>query len=227
MLNAPGRLERVAHRGSPHERRENTLAGFLLALEHGADAIELDVHCTADGVVVVHHDPRVRGRPIDRSPWESLRGVDLGSGAAIPTLAAVLEAIGDRAVVYVELKGEAIEQTVIAVLREHGRRFAVHSFDHTAIERATLLAPDVPRGILIDKDVADAARSMREAVHRTLARDVWPHWTLVDEALMDAARELGVRVIPWTVNSPDEARRLAAMGVHGVCTDDVGMLANL
>jgi glycerophosphoryl diester phosphodiesterase len=49
----------------------------------------------------------------------------------------------------------------------------------------------------------------------------------VDEALMDAARELRVRVIPWTVNAAAEARRLAAMGVHGVCTDDVRLLANL
>lgn len=227
MTNAPGRLERVAHRGSPRERRENTLPGFLLALEHGADAIELDVHRTANGVVVVHHDPRVHGRPIDESPWEALRGLDLGSGAAIPTLAAVLDAIRDRAVVYVELKGEAIEQAVIAVLREHGQRFAVHSFDHPAIERAALLAPDIPRGILLDENVADAAQVMREAVQRTRARDVWPHWTLVDEALMDAAMELRVRMIPWTVNSPDEARRLAVLGVHGVCTDDVRMLANL
>jgi len=227
MTSAPGRFERVAHRGSPSQRRENTLSGFLLALEHGADAIELDVHRTVDGVVIVHHDPRVQGRLIEESTWEALAGTDLGSGARIPTLAETLASIGERAVVYVELKGRAIEQAVIDVLRAHGRRFAVHSFDHAAVERAALLAPDIPRGVLLDENVLDAARAMRTAVALTLARDVWPHWTLVDEVLMDVARELGLRVIPWTVNSPAAARRLLALGVHGVCTDDVRMLANL
>ena len=87
----------------PGDCVENTLPGFLLALERGADAIELDVHVTGDGVVVVHHDDKVRGRAIAAARWGEIEGIDLGGGAPIPRLDQVLIAIGDRATVYVEL----------------------------------------------------------------------------------------------------------------------------
>src|SRR5213594_1556334 len=110
-------IERVAHRGSPRERLENTLPSFLLALERGADAVELDTHVTSDGVVVVHHDDVVQRRAIARTSWRELSEIDLGSGARIPRLPDVLDAIGDRATVYIELKGAHIEDVVIAVTR--------------------------------------------------------------------------------------------------------------
>lgn len=227
MLTAPAGLERVAHRGSPRERMENTLPGFVLALEHGADAVELDVHATADGVAVVHHDADVSGRPIIRTNWSELALTDLGNGARIPTLQDVLLAIGDRATVYVELKGSGVEAPAIATVRQFGRRYALHSFDHDAIARAAGLAPEIARGVLLDRGTASAPGVLRAAVHRTRARDVWPHWTLVDTPLMDAARQANVRVIPWTVNSADVAGQLAQLGVAAVCTDDVRLLAKL
>jgi glycerophosphoryl diester phosphodiesterase len=102
------RFERVAHRGSPKERTENTLPGFLLAIDHGADAVELDVHATKDGEVVVHHDEAVQRMVIAQSAWRDLSRIDLGDGDRIPRLRDVLEAIGDRAAVYIELKGRGI-----------------------------------------------------------------------------------------------------------------------
>jgi glycerophosphoryl diester phosphodiesterase len=206
---------------------ENTLPGFLLALEHGADAVELDTHVTSDGVVVVHHDDVIHRRAIARTAWRELEEMDLGSGARIPRLQDVLDAIADRATVYIELKGAAIEDTVVAVARQHGRHCALHSFDHEAIARVARRAPDIPRGLLFDKNTKQAVRSMRTAVERIRPRDVWPHWSLVNSAFMEAASELQVRVIPWTVNSLNTARSLASAGVAGICTDDVRLLAQL
>jgi glycerophosphoryl diester phosphodiesterase len=226
MLNGL-RFERVAHRGSPREAQENTLPGFLLALRHGADAIELDTHVTGDGVVVVHHDFDAEGHEIAATPWAVLAGLDLGEGLRIPTLAEVLDAVADRAMVYIELKGLAIEDAVIEVARRHGRRFALHSFDHDAIERASRRAPEIPRGVLLDRDVANPASLMQDAVARTGARYVWPHWTLVDEKFMTRAAQLEVHVICWTVNAIEKARRLQTLGVAGICSDDVRLLANL
>src|SRR5438270_12984091 len=125
MPTASVRFEKVAHRGAPRERVENTLPGFLLALERGADAVELDVHVPSDHVVVVHHDDVVQGQRIAPSSWETLSRVDLGRGARIPRLDEVLKTIGDRATVYVELKGQGIEDAVIEVARAHGRRYAL------------------------------------------------------------------------------------------------------
>jgi glycerophosphoryl diester phosphodiesterase len=221
------RLERIGHRGIPVERKENTLAGFLLAVELGADAVELDTHLSADGVVVVHHDETVAGRPIAALSWKELSAIDLGGGVTLPTLDQVLAALAGRATVYVELKGASIEHGVVSTVRRHSTAVALHSFDHSAIERVQKSAPDIPRGILLDRAVTNPIQAMRRAVQLTGARDVWPHWSLVSADLQRAADELGCRVIVWTVNTLERARHLRSLGVTGICSDDVRILANL
>src|SRR3712207_1260705 len=143
---------RIAHRGAPREHPENTLPAFARALELGADGIELDVHATRDGVVVVHHDsvpratssdPRLRGRAIAELSHDELRRFEVAPGVGIPTLTDVFALVGDRAVVYVELKGANIERQVHTVIAEHGVRCAVHSFDHAAVARAGAIAPEL------------------------------------------------------------------------------------
>jgi|SRR5688572_27473176 len=217
--------ERIAHRGSPLERVENTLPGFLLAIERGADAIELDVHVTSDGEVVVHHDAEYGGRAIAETPWPDLSGVDLGGG--MPRLADVLDIVGDKVTMYIELKGSRIEDAVIGVARAHGSRFALHSFDHDAIARVRERAPDIACGVLLDQNTPDPDVVLRRAVDRIRPRDVWPHWSLIDEPLMRVASEVDVRVIAWTVNDVATAQSLKSLGVHGLCSDDVRLLANL
>ena len=221
------RLERIGHRGIPAERVENTLAGFTLALDLGAHAIELDTHVSSDGVVVVHHDETVQGQAISSLTWKALSAIDLGEGARIPTLDEVLVAVGKRGTVYVEIKGSGIEKAVVAAIRGHSTAVALHSFDQAAVERVSQLAPDVPRGILLDRAVSNPIQTMKRAVERTGARDVWPHWSLVSADLVSAAGELGARVIVWTVNTPDRASHLRSLGVAGICTDDVRILVNL
>jgi len=220
-------IERIAHRGASRERVENRMAAFALALERGADAIELDVHVTTDGRVVVHHDERVLGRDLARSRWDEVRRIELKDGTTIPLLDEVFDMVGDRATVYVELKGADTEAAVLRLGAARGRRFAVHSFDHETVARAARLAPDVPRGVLLDRDTPDPVSALRLAVQKTGARDAWPHWSLVDDAFMVAARERGVRVLVWTVNALDEAKRLASLGVDGLCTDDVRWMTTL
>jgi len=229
MPNAPpvGRFERVAHRGMPRDVMENTLPGFLRAVDAGADAVELDAHVTQDGVVVVHHDDAVGSRPIAHTLWEELADIDLGKGFRVPRLDDVMQALGDRVTVYVELKGKDIEDVVIPVCRQFGNRFALHSFDHNAMERVAQKAPDLPRGILLDRDVKQPVDELRAAASRVGPRDVWPHWSLVDEAFVRAAHDLRTRVIAWTVNSRPAAEALIALGVDAICTDDVRLLANL
>lgn len=221
MTDLPQAFERVGHRGAPREHTENTLPGFLRSLDRGADAVELDVHLTADGIVVVHHDFDVLGQPIAQTPWERLRDVPLPGDARIPTLEEVLTAIGDRATVYVELKGYGIEDAVAETVRRSGHRYALHSFDHDAIARCARAHPDIARGVLLDRGTGDPVALMARAVADTQPRDVWPHFTLVTSAFMEEAAAHGLRVIPWTVNDPEVARRVALLGVAGICTDDV------
>jgi glycerophosphoryl diester phosphodiesterase len=203
---------------------ENTLPAFVLALERGADAIELDVHRTRDGVVVVHHDDLVGGQAIAGADWGAVSQIRLAGDARIPRLEDVLTVVGDRAVVYIELKGRGVEEQALNVAERLGQRFAVHSFDHGAVELAMKYAPDVARGVLLDRGTPDPLAALKKAHKLVRPRDVWPHFSLVDEPFMDAARALSVRVIVWTVNSITDARRLIQLGVAGVCTDDVRIL---
>ena len=217
--------ELIGHRGAPRERPENTLASFLRALDLGADAVELDVHATRDGVVVVHHDfvPRavssvtaLNGRPIAELTAAEL-ATFRASGEAIPTLRAVLEAIGPRATVYVEIKGHGIEKAVISTIASvpSARRVAVHSFDHRTVVRARELEPRMAAGILLSSYLIDAEGALRAAG----ARDYWQEWSMIDARLVDAIHAAKGRVIAWTVNEPEDARRLASIGVDGICTD--------
>lgn len=217
-------MERIAHRGAKREFPENTLPAFERAYERGADAVELDVHCTADGVVVVHHDPSIgtrwAGRAIAELTWNDVTNVELAGGARIPRLSDVLAATPPHATVYVEIKGAAIEQAVADVIRASGVRCAVHSFDHDAIVRLREIAPEIPRGVLFENADVD----MLQVVRLTDARDVWPHFKLIDQTLVERIHAARGRVIAWTVNDAGLATRLAGWGVDGLCGDDVRIL---
>ena len=219
------RPERIAHRGAPRECDENTLEGFVRAIERGADAVELDVHRTRDGAVVVHHDPVLvspdgrRTAIVDLTLAEVSR-CPLPAGGRVPTLSAVMDALGDRASVYVELKGEGVGEAAVEVSRRHGARFAFHSFDHAEVLKLHDRWPDLHYGLLFDAGTPEA--EMRAARHPV--RDLWPHWSLVTQGLVDAAHAAGKRVLVWTVNDPDQAWGLTALGVDGLCTDDVRLL---
>jgi glycerophosphoryl diester phosphodiesterase len=218
-------VERIGHRGAPREFPENSLPAFDRALARGADAVELDVHLSADGVPVVHHDPDVRlligGKQTQRSitamTWRELAAVELAPDIRVPSLEQVLDLIGLRGMVYVELKGEGVEEHALEVIGASRARCAVHSFDHEVVVRASRLAPAVRRGILFDEYPQDVDRSMRE----TKALDVWPNWQLIDARLVERVHAAGGRVIAWTVNTPAAADRLVSLGVDGLCGDDV------
>jgi glycerophosphoryl diester phosphodiesterase len=216
----------IAHRGAPRERPENTLPSFLRALELGAEGIELDVHGTRDGVVIVHHDevPRatapsgaLAGRRIDRLTFDELQGFSIRGVALIPTLAETLAAVKGRADMFIEIKAPGIEAAVVDVIRASPvpERCAVHSFHVESVRRVRELAPELRAGILFDRRPDDVEALMR-AVD---ARDVWPQWDLIDSDLVSAIHSAGGRVMAWTVNRPERATALAALGVDGLCTD--------
>lgn len=223
-----GPVEIIGHRGSPRAHRENTLASFQRAFDDGATAIELDVHGTSDGVVVVHHDPATNSRPGDtgsvaviaESTLATLRAIEI-HGERMPTLGELLDVVPHRgARVYVEVKAADIEEAVIAAIRSSDRTCAVHSFDHRVAHRVHELAPDIAVGILQTSYPVDPIRPMRDAN----ARDLWQQWELIDERLIARVHDYGGRVIAWTVNDPAVARRLNDWNIDGICSDLPGLM---
>lgn len=218
--------ELVAHRGASRERPENTLAAFHRAVELGADAIELDVHVTSDGIVVVHHDPAIAGLGAIHTLTRAQLSAHRVQGEPIPTLDEVFEAVGQRLRIYVELKGATSAPGSLECIARHaavhgsaGPGAAVHCFDHRLVAQARQLAPTVPRGVLevsYPVDLTGAARAVD-------ARDLWRHRDFVDEALVRGAHAEGRRVVAWTVNDAPMMRRMAGWGVDAICTDDVAL----
>jgi glycerophosphoryl diester phosphodiesterase len=219
-------IEIIAHRGASRERPENTMPAFRRALELGADGVELDVHLTADGVLVVHHDaiphhapsPAVANRDIRSLTAEQLQAFRV-SGEAIPTLAQVIHAIGGRLNLYCELKGPDTAAPAVQLLAPLGARTAVHAFDHRQVAVARRLAPAVARGVL-EASYHIAPTASMESVD---ARDLWMAAELIDRDLVAAVHARGWRIAAWTVDTPVEIERLATLGVDALCTNDVAL----
>lgn len=207
-------MELIAHRGIPRLARENTLDSFALALDANADGIELDVHVSADAIAVVHHDDVLGNSPIAELP-----AAELGR-AGVPTLAQVCRLVGMRAQLYVEAKASLSAAAIVECLTAHHVRAAVHSFDDRVIRTVRTLAPGLPVGLLLSSEVSDpAGLALGHGV-----RDLWPLATTIRATLVDEVHRVGARVIAWTVNDLAQARALAALGVDGICSDDIRRL---
>lgn len=223
--------EAIAHRGVRDRYPENSLPAFQAAIDAGADAIELDVHATRDGVLVVHHDATLSadshsplaGRAIAAVALEELTEFELAPGVVIPTLEEVLQAVPHPSRIYVEIKAPGIEALVADVLLRSPAargRCAVHSFDHRIVRKFGALASSVPTGILEVGYPVDPPSLLRAAN----ARDLWQQCEFIDQELVTGVRAAGGRVIAWTSNDRPDWERLRAIHVDGICTDRVAAL---
>jgi glycerophosphoryl diester phosphodiesterase len=207
----------IAHRGASGYEYENSRAAFRRAVMLDADGVELDVHATGDGAIVVHHDAEIPGfGPIALLSRAEVRQVRIRNGEPLPFLSEVLELVGDRDV-YVEVKTlpEERDEELLAVL-DHGpapARYSVHSFDHRIIRRLGICRAEVRRGILLSAYLEDPVAAMRGVGATTL----WQEWQQVDQDLVDRIHEAGFSIIAWTVNEIGDLERMARMGVDGLC----------
>lgn len=214
----------ISHRGLRATAPENSLPAFEAALAQGAQAVELDVHSTIDGTVVVHHDFDVTidgaTTAIARVDSKTLSRARLAGDTPIPTLDQTLEALLGRARVYIEIKPTGIETDVVRCLKRHlhfVENYAVHSFDHRVVKRVFEMMPSVRTGILQVGYPIDSAAAMRAAG----ATDLWQHVDFVDDRLVADVHSRRGRLIVWTANNPSQWQKLADLGVDGVCTDNV------
>ncbi|PYI56961.1 glycerophosphodiester phosphodiesterase [Paenibacillus flagellatus] len=239
MTTKPVRV--VGHRGAAGDAPENTLASFALAVKQGADAIELDVHPSKDGRLVVCHDTTVNRTTngkgeIGQMTVEQLKKLDAGSwggkafaGERLPLLEDVFDLVPPRMEVNVEIKSDspALRDALIGMLRERelfGRVF-VSSFNHECLVRLKRAEPLVKIGLLYDtKPLRPAEAHGKYGVE---PYSLHPHHKLVDRSFVEEAERLGLRVYPWTVNDEPRMRALVELGVSGIITDFPGKLRGL
>ena len=212
----------IGHRGAPRLARENTVESFIAAVATGAGGIELDVRRTADGVLVVHHDPVLDdGRAI----------VDCQSAHLppyVPTLDRALDACGG-AIVDVEIKNlpgepgfDSTDRIADDVVHALGARpeppaaWLISSFRRETIDRCRAVDPGIATGWLTfsattDDDLAWAVAAGHAAIH--------PCVPAVDRGLIERCHTAGLLVNAWTCNDVARACELASWDIDGICTD--------
>ena len=207
----------IAHRGASGYEYENSRAAFRRAVMLDADGVELDIHATRDGSIVVHHDPDVPGfGPIAEMSQAQARQARIRNGESLPFLSEVLELLGDRDV-YVEAKSlpPNHDASLLTVL-ESGpcpERYAVHSFDHRIVNRLGEACPSLRRGILLSAYLQDPVAVMR-GVGATM---LWQEWQQIDQELVTAVHQAGGSLIAWTVNELGDLDHMVRLGVDGLC----------
>jgi len=234
----------VAHRGASTRAPENTMEAFRLGVEDGADAIELDVHLTADGQLAVIHDESL-DRTTDRTgsvaelTMDEIREADagarfarpndagfpfVGDGLTVPTLPEVLAWLPDGIGLVIEIKARAAADAVVAAVHGHpvasDDRLAVISFDEVAIERVHELDAGLKTGYLlvptqpIEPALAWATEHGHAGVHP------WEGDLGLDPMpMLTLARAYGREVGCYVVNDPDRMKHLVACGLWGFVTD--------
>jgi len=227
----------VAHRGASRAAPENTLAAFRMARSLGARAVECDVRLTADAVCVVIHDPdtrRTTGHPglLSRYTAGEIAALEAGgdadgrfAGEGIPTLREALELFhAEGLAANLEIKADVggerrIAEALAATLAEcpeTSRTVSViSSFSIATLRASRELLPSVPRGLL----VAGLPRDWRGLVEKTAARAVHCRHDRIHCETVARLHEAGLDVVAYTVDDPDTARRLLAMGVDSLITN--------
>ena len=210
----------IGHRGVMGVEPENTLRSFAHAERVGMDAIELDLHLSRDGALVVMHDADVDrttdgSGPIAGKTLAELRGLDAGQGERVPVFEEVLDAV--RCPVQAEIKDVAAARALAEVMlhRDLVDRVEVSSFHDEAVAEIGRLVPGVRTVLIASRwhgDVVDRAKAVSA---RTLALNI-RRLTL---EVVEQAHAEGLKVIGWVVNTPDHLRLARALRLDGATTD--------
>lgn len=221
------KILKIGHRGANGYEPENTLVSFQKAIEMGADGIELDVHLSSDGHLVVIHDETIdrttNGKgTVNQLTLQELKSFHINDQYEIPTLEEVFDLVNKSCFINVELKNqETAEQVVLLIERYISEKnweynhFLVSSFDWNTLQQVRLLNEDIRIGVLTETDLDLAisfARFMKaEALH--------PDFQLLTNEYTAKIQEKGIIVFPWTVNEEEAIQKMKSFKVNGIITD--------
>jgi glycerophosphoryl diester phosphodiesterase len=220
----------TGHRGAAKLEPENTLRAMRKAIALGVDQIELDVHLTRDQQLVVMHDDKVdrttNGHgPVGEFSLEELRQLDAGQGERVPTLQEVIDLVGDRAVLQIELKGEGTAAPTVRLIEANGLADKVlfTSFAHERLREVRQLNPRIRLAALWvapPPDVCQQALDMgAEAIHIQ-------HQHITPEVVRQV-HESGLQIRAWNPDTEEEILRVADLGVDAIGSNRPDLLVKL
>ena len=225
---------RIAHRGASGSAPENTLVAFKKAIEIGVDAVELDLHGTADGEVVAIHDTTLdrttnRHGRINQATLETIKHADAGgwfapefAGEPVPTLVESLECITKRTIAVLEIKDPLIAEAVVAKIRETNTQdlTVIISFHTAVLQTVRSLEPRIPTGWLIGNhnnkvSPVQLCQQLGELGSNLLNIN---HQLITSEFAYEIHRR-GISLWCWTVDDISRMREMRAFGVQGITSN--------
>ena len=233
----------VGHRGSPATAPENTLASFSVAIEIGADAIELDVHQTSDAIPVVIHDEALDRTTdgtgmVNSRDIEYIKHLDAGkwysrehAGEKVPTLEEALELICRNKIALVEVKHGSdfypgIEENIVATVserKEWKRRTVFIAFDPSLLQKINELDPDLRTGLLI----LDPPEEYVEVIEDFGISSIFPRWEKLKNDSIRSVHEKGYSVHPWVMDTESDMKKVLAMGADSLSSNHPEVLSRI
>ncbi len=214
-------MKKIGHRGAKGYEPENTLVSFQKAIDLNVDGVELDVHLSSDGALIVIHDETI-DRTTNGKGFVNQFTASKLKKYGIPTLIEVLDLAKKRCFVNIELKGIGTEKPVVELIEHFSteknwnyKRFLVSSFDWKMLEEVQLLHPKIRIGVLTEESI-EAALAFAKKVN---AYSIHPDYRLLTKENVALMQENGFEVYPWTVNSKEDIQKIKSFNINGIISD--------
>jgi glycerophosphoryl diester phosphodiesterase len=214
-------LLNIAHRGASGYESENTLIAFQKALDFKVDGIEIDVHLSSDGEIMVIHDETINRTTNGRGLVKNYSASELQK-YGIPTLTEVLELVNRSCFINIELKGIGTEKPVVKLIEEYiveknwnYNDFLVSSFDWKMLDEVQILNPKIKIGVLTEYTILEALAFAKNIN----AFSIHPYYNLLTKENVALMQENGFEVYTWTVNIKEDIEKIKAFNVNGIISD--------
>ena len=218
---------KIGHRGANGYEPENTLISFQKALEMQVDGIELDVHLSADGELIVIHDETIDrttngSGPVNKLSSRELKQFRINDYYEIPFLSQVFDLVDKNCFINIELKSYETADKVVELIEQYVAEknwsydhFLVSSFDWNALQQVRFLNEDIQIGVLTETDL-DLALAFAKFIK---AKSIHPNFHLLNKENVSKIQQKGLQVFPWTVNELEDIEKIKAYKVNGIITD--------
>jgi len=218
---------KIGHRGANGHEPENTFVSFQKALDMQVDGIELDVHLSADGEIIVIHDETIDRTTngngfVNALSLRELKAFRIDGKNQIPTLKEVFDLVNQDCFINVELKSYEATEKVVSLIEKYVTkkgwkydRFLISSFDWNALQQVAFLNDKIPIGVLTETDL-DLALAFAKFIQ---AKSIHPHFHLLTEENTAKMHEKGLQVLPWTINELEDIQKIKTFNVNGIITD--------
>lgn len=221
------KILKIGHRGAKGYEPENTLASFQKALDFLVDGIELDVHLSADGHLMVIHDETIdrttNGKgSVNQLSLTELKKFRISENKQIPTLKEVFDLVNQDCFINIELKSYQTAEKVVSLIEKYVSDrnwkyadFLVSSFDWNALQQVRFLNDKIPIGVLTESDL-DLAFSFAKFIK---AESIHSYFHLLTPENTLQIQKKGIQLFAWTVNEQEDILKMKALKVNGIITD--------